>query len=173
LLLSISVLGQMQILNRSFEDAAPIDPDNPFYYFTPPLDWDYENYAALHSGPFDPNTTNTHWVIPGPYEGNYYLLLSTGGFGPYPYQDGDISKAFVRQRLYLPAKTSIQGAYFFGTTDWKPYSDTGTIELIPHNDPNDPNVPFLWHSILLAQCSVDDVGSYGSTVADLFTHHFS
>jgi hypothetical protein len=161
LLLSLSVFGQMQILNRSFEQAAPIDPGDPPYYFTPPLYWSYENYAALHSGPFDPNNENVQWVIPGPYEGNYFLLLSTDGFGPY--QDRDISLAFVRQRLYLPAKTLIQGAYFFGTCDWPPYCDVGTIELKPYNDPNHPDAPFLWHSILLAQCSVDDVGRYGST----------
>jgi len=148
----------MQILNRSFELAA--EPNTP-YYFTLPLDWGYENYAGIRNGPFDANNINAHWFIPGPYEGDYYLLLSTAGFGPY--QDGDISRSSVSQRLYLPAGTLIQGVYFFGTCDWRPYRDTGRIKLQPHNDPNDPNIPYLWHPILLAQCSVDDVGSYGST----------
>jgi hypothetical protein len=156
---SVSVFGQ--ILNRSFELAAPVEPNGPPVYFTSPLYWNCENYAEIRSGSFDPNNDKTNWTIPGPYEGDYYLLLSTGGFGPY--EDIDIARSTVCQRIYLPARTLIQGVYFFGTCDWKPFSDTGAIELIPHNDPNDPNAPYLWNSIPLVQCSVDKVGNYGST----------
>jgi len=171
-LLSTSVPGQ--IFNRSFEQA--VEPNAT--YFTPPLGWKCENYAGIHTGPFEPNNSHSggiKWTIPDPNnEGDYYLVLSTGDLGP----DSDplIKKASASQRLYLPAGTRIQGEYFFGTCDYRPYYDFGEIDLIPApcdpNNPNDPNSPCdpnaphysgKLTSIQLARCSVADVGDFGST----------
>jgi hypothetical protein len=174
LLLSLSVLGRMQILNRSFELAA--EPSTP--YFIPPLWWEYENYAGIHTGPFEPNNLNSNlrkWnEIPSRGDGNFYLILSTGDLGLG--SDRLIKKSHVSQRLYLPAKTLIEGAYFFGTCDYRPYYDFGAIELRPApcdpnnpNDPNnpcDPNAPNYYGNltpIQLARCSVSEVGDFGST----------
>jgi hypothetical protein len=166
-ILSISVFGQLY--NRSFELAA--EPNTP--YFIPPLYWNYENYAGIQNGIFDPNNPDPRvtWTIPPAHDGNYYLLLSTGGFGPY--SDSDISFSSASQQVYLPAGTLIRGVYFFGTCDWQPYDDFGVIELKPvpcnpnnPNNPCDPNAPNYsgnLTTIQLAYCSVKNVGDYGST----------
>jgi hypothetical protein len=165
-ILSFSISGQ--ILNRSFEQTEPNEPNGP------PLYWNHENYTSVQSE-FFPITERIlqnplKWGITGPYDGSSFLVMSTG-----PYEgksDAAVSEAKVWQRIFLPAWTLIQGAYFFGTSDYRPYYDYGAVQLFPFVDPNnpcDPNDPNNLDGcpqlsmIELTRCSVNDVGDFGST----------
>jgi hypothetical protein len=171
LLLSFSISGQ--VLNRSFELTDPMEPN------CVPLYWEHENYACVHSEfipvtervPSEPLT----WSIAEAADGDFFLVLSTGAFEDK--NDASVSYAKVWQQVFLPAWTLIRGAYYFGTSDYRPYYDYGSVELIPFvdpnnpcdpNDPNDPNntngCPDL-SVIELARCSVNDVGDFGGTEA--------
>lgn len=147
------------INNGNFELSQQPEPNwlaLPVY----PAFWECSNYASLQEGvfdpPYDPNDggQDVSWVIPGPSQGQRYVVLSTGDMGPG--SDARIKTASARQHVYLGPDAKISGSYFFGTMDWRPYEDTGSIRLIP--EPNTPNI-----EILLAQCSVSVVGSYSST----------
>jgi len=159
LIISFSVFGQIQ--NRSFELAVPIEPNT--LPFTPPLHWEFINYAGIHSV-FHPsinyNQTAVKWWIPNPVEGEKFLVLSTGDMGPE--SDGRIASSRAYQDVFLPAGTNVTGSFFFGTCDYRPFTDNASIELIPIFDPNNPP-PYLPQTISLASCSVDIVGDYGST----------
>jgi hypothetical protein len=166
LILSFSISGQ--ILNRSFELAVPMEPNGI------PLHWKHENYTCVHSE-FTPVTERLKpltWSITDAADGDFFLVMSTGAFENR--NDSSISQAKVWQQIFLPAWTLIQGVYFFGTSDYRPYYDYGAIELVPFVDPNnpcDPNDPNNLNGcpelsvIELARCSVYDVGDFGSTKA--------
>jgi hypothetical protein len=185
LILSFSISGQ--ILNRSFELTVPTEPNGSPVYFIPPLNWQYENYAGVHDK-FFPVTERGRvpdWSITNAFDGDRFLVLTTGNLGPG--SDLRISEAKVWQRVFLPAWTLIQGVYFFGTSDYWPYNDYGAVQLIPFVDPNypcDPNNPCNRNdpnnpcdpndtnnlnccpqlsTIELARCSVKDVGDFGNT----------
>jgi hypothetical protein len=171
-ILSLSVFGQIQ--NGDFELGDPNADPNVLQYFTPPADWVVASYpppfyAALHSSfvpvydpnreATEPNLADLNWIGPEPFEGSLYLLLSTGSMNIWP--DNLIMRSEARQFLgFVPGNSVIRGAYFFGTTDYRPFNDMGIIQLIPYLDPctPDPNGPFI-----LASCSVDDVGDYQCT----------
>jgi len=159
LIISFSVFGQVQ--NRSFELAVPSEPNT--LPFTPPLHWEFINYAGVHSV-FYPsinyNQTSVKWWIPNPVDGEKFLVLSTGDMGPG--SDGRIALSQAYQDIFLPAGTTITGSFFFGTCDYRPFTDTGTIELLPIVDPNNPPL-YPLQNIPIASCSVEIVGDYGST----------
>jgi hypothetical protein len=62
----------------------------------------------------------------------------------------------------VPAYSIIEGVYFFGTCDYMPFRDLASIDLIPYIDPNS-GVSDTRSTIVLANCSVDIVGSFQST----------
>lgn len=158
LIISFSVFGQIQ--NRSFEYAGPTEPNS--LPFVPPLDWDLVNYAGIHSVFYPSINYNqpVKWWIPSPVDGEKFLVLSTGDMGLG--SDSRIAFSQAYQDLFLPAGTTITGSFFFGTCDYRPFTDTGTIVLNPIVDPNNPP-PYTLSDISIVFCSVDSVGDYGST----------
>lgn len=116
------------------------DPNLTEYDFTPPIYWDripnYSSnnqddcYAGMHSF-FEPNKVS--WEISSPFEGDFFVLLSTGGFDDV--SDGDIKGSKISQKVYLSAGDAIIGAYFFGTFDWPEFNDYCRIYAEP--DPNE------------------------------------
>ena len=146
------------------------DPNNltpsygTVYNFEPPLFWERfpdpntidDCYAALRSS-FNP--LRVDWEITAPYEGDRFVLLSTGG----EYDDPkSIIACTIVQEVFLDAGDTIMGAYFFGTSDYLPYNDYASIILdpVPPDEPGEPNTN---KPILLAECDVETVGDYGST----------
>lgn len=147
LLFCILVGHSHAIVNGGFKQAG-----TPNEGFTPPSDWAYENYAGLHSN-FVPEGPS--WSITEPFEGNQFVLLSTGGFGTFP--DKDIEFAQLSQRSTFNAGQVLSFAWFFGSTDYLPYEDYATALLVPAN----PNAGLT--EIPLVSISLWDVGNYGST----------
>ena len=142
------------------------DPNLTMYGFTAPIYWERfpvpdtlaDCYAALHSN-FDPPESGIDWNIPYPYQGDTFVVLSTGGIGG----DGEIKSSTISQEVFLNAGDTIIGAYFFGTTDYRPYNDYGGIYLELAADPNDYPGSLEHFLIPEAQCSVDAIGSFRST----------
>ena len=152
--------------NGLFENG---DPNLTTYSFTPPINWERipvpdaltDCYAALESD-FVPIEPRIEWNIPYPYHGDTFVALSTGGFGDIG--DDDIESAAISQELFLNAGDTITGAYFFGTTDYIPYNDYASIYLELAAYPND--YPDSLESFLIpdAQCSVETIESFRSTL---------
>lgn len=134
------------IINGSFELFDP----NGTEWFDPPLDWTYENYAAVTS---EYNaSSNVTWSIPAAPDGMYFCLLSTGDMGT----DGsrEITRSSITQKVVLNPGDTLRGSYFFGTCDWSPYVDVSRIYLYASDPNTDPN------EIDLAYVTVTDVGNY-------------
>jgi hypothetical protein len=135
------------------------DPNLTEYDFTPPIYWEriphpessiyssvppvpIDCYAALHSS-FNPDpnnqNANVNWSIDDPYEGDTFVLLSTGGFDEI--EDGEIIGAKISQKVLLNEGDVILGAYFLGTTDYPNYNDYGRIfaQLEPNSFCPDSN----------------------------------
>ena len=127
------------------------DPNLTEYGFKPPIYWERiphpdsieksDCYAALHPS-FNPNEPSVDWSIPAPYEGETFVLLSTGGFGGI--EDREIKGAKIGQKVLLNEGDVILGAYFLGTTDYPNYNDYGRIfaqlepnYVCPCPDPNE------------------------------------
>lgn len=138
------------------------DPNFTTYNFNPPRNWERiphpgsqnqeDCYASL-----EPNfVLDAVWEIMNPFEGDTFVLLSTGGFGSI--NGNAIKGSKISQEVFLHAGDTILGAYFFGTTDYRPFNDYASIYLQPveNNDPNE--------RLVLAYCDVETVGSYLSTL---------
>lgn len=128
------------------------DPNLTQYGFIPPTYWERiphplsidqsDCYAELRSSFFPYPDPNEGWGIPAPYEGDRFVLLSSGGFDTVP--DGDIKGSMISQRVSLSEGDIILGAYFFGTFDWPEYNDYCRIYAkldpnytCPYPDPNE------------------------------------
>lgn len=153
-----SFLWADAIVNPGFEFAVEGTD------FDTPADWQYENYAAVVNN-FESQGPN--WEIDpqtglNPFEGDSFVVLSNGNMTP------ETSYAKIWQEIIISAGQAISGAYFFGTTDWEPYHDYGTIKLIA---PSGSGIA----DIELVNISVNDVGTYSSTTgwltfqSELFT----
>ena len=133
------------------------------YGFEPPTYWeriphpDNDNqddcYASLHYSSFIPE--GVRWEIDRPFEGESFVVLSSGGFGNV--NANTVQGARISQEIFLNDGDTILGAYFFGTEDYSPFIDRASIYIQPV-DNNDPN-----ERIVLAYCDVDIVGDYLST----------
>ena len=151
-----AVFGVIQ--NGRFEVADPNSPP----YLVAPLHWtrvphpqsNYldDCYASLHT---DFDSPNSGWRISHPQEGQYFVLLSTGGFDNV--DDRNVKGAAISQEVFLSGGDIIMGSYFFGTTDYRPFFDFGRITLERTDDPNN------WFVIPGTYCDVADVDSYQST----------
>lgn len=151
--------------NGNFEEGCHELTD---YNFVPPIFWeriphpenDNQNdcYASLLSS-LEPE--NARWEILAPFEGNTFVVLSTGGFERI--SDSSVKGATISQEIYLNAGDTIIGAYFFGTTDYVPFNDYGQIKFEINADAND--FPGSVDSFVIADsyCDVEKVGSYEST----------
>ena len=85
-----------------------------------------------------------------PFKGSYFLLLSTGDHRMCQASSG----AKVWQFLDVEAGNTLKGVFFFGTVDWNPFPDWGTITVKLLDNPDEP--------IEIVYVQVEDVGSYGS-----------
>jgi hypothetical protein len=132
------------------------------YGFEPPTYWERvphpgsafqdDCYASLH-GSF--SSEDSRWEIEEPFEGDSFVLLSTGGEGNF---NGNLVQgAKISQEVFLNAGDILLGAYFYGTIDYAPFNDFSTIYLRPEgsSDPED--------RLELAYCDVLTVGDYKST----------
>jgi hypothetical protein len=150
--------------NGLFENG---DPNLTTYGFTPPIYWQRipspdrldDCYAGLDPN-FVPPESRAEWSIPSPYQGDAFVVLSTGGLG----DDGAIQSAAITQEVFLNEGDTIIGAYFFGTTDYRPYNDYGCIYLEQAAEPNDYPDSLEYFEIPQAQCSVNSIGSFKSTL---------
>lgn len=150
-----------ELVNGGFEIP---DPNRATAWFTPPRHWLWYdtpanlNYVGLHTE-FVPNPEPFRpvaWSIPGPVEGDFFVLLSTGDAeGPGTYLKTLYSS--IEQVISICPGDILYGYYFFGTTDYMNFNDTGLIMLDPV-DPNDGHSP-----VILAEISVQAVGNYGAT----------
>ncbi len=148
------------------------DPNLTTYGFIPPIRWERiphpsstnecDCYAGLHPS-FA--STETTWEITHPFQGNSFVLLSTGDLDGDAEPDLASGGSILSQTIFLYAGDTITGAYFFGTTDYRPYNDYASIYLeLAAEDPNDyPNAP-AYFSIPGTQCNVEAVGDYKSTL---------
>ncbi|OQY07491.1 MAG: hypothetical protein B6I25_01655 [Planctomycetales bacterium 4572_13] len=164
-LLLVQAVGFCQIQNGRFEIP---DPNRATEWFTPPKYWDFENYANTLSEftPQPAHNQTIEWTIPSPFEGEYFLLLSTEDVEG-PGSDGQIKHSAAWQVLHARTGDVLVGAYFFGTCDYTPFGDIGTIVLEP-NDPIDGLRP-----ITLVDIEVSDIGNFGSTDGwQTFQHTF-
>lgn len=153
ILFQACIFGSIQ--NGRFEIP---DPNQMTQYMTPPMNWQIENYAALLEFliPNPENGPTVTWKIEHPAEGQTFCLLSTGDlYGPG--SDQLITRSSISQSVSFASGDILMGSYFFGTCDYFPYNDTGSIVLFPV-DPNDG-----LRDILLATANVEDVGNFGST----------
>ncbi len=164
--------SQEQLLNPGFEIA---DPSRATFWFTPPLNWDWcntpnnMNYVGLHTS-FVPQPEQGQvvtWSIPESVEGQYFVLLSTGDAEGLR-SSFKTERSSIEQIITFMPGDIISGHYYFGTCDYMPYDDTGSIKLIPvdHNDG--------LYSIVLASESVSGLGNYQSTDGwQYFRHQFN
>jgi hypothetical protein len=144
------------------------DPNLTEYNFNAPTYWQRfptpgtvpDCYAALHSD-FEP--LGSRWNIAGSYQGESFVLLSTGGPDSIPSNDNLIKKACISQKVRLEEGDVIIGAYFFGTNDYLPFNDYGQISLLLAGDPND--YPNSLESFIIPStyCDVEIVGNQQST----------
>ena len=149
------------------------DPNLTIFDFIPPIYWERiphpesynqdDSYVSLHSS-LEHENQRIKWEIENPFEGDTFVLLSTGG------EDADdiiIKGSKMSQEVFLNAGDTILGAYFFGTTDYLYYNDYGQISLLFAGDPNDypdPNdMPVNVIPIPGTRCDVQAVGNYKST----------
>ncbi|MHC5098176.1 MAG: hypothetical protein ACYSOL_08655, partial [Planctomycetota bacterium] len=161
------------------------DPNLTEYGFEPPIYWERDpipgslpdSYSSLIfrsqdpnipsfvpqpeiEGGANPNVGKVKWSISTPYEGNSFVLLSTGDLDSFP--DSEVRGSLLSQEVYLSDGDTILGAYFFGTCDYPNYDDHGEIYLELIEDPNfvytilDPEDPNN-------MCSTGSVQKYGST----------
>jgi len=144
-----------EIINGRFElyDYSEV------FDFNTPTYWQRENYTAVVSH-FVPNPVSggfpSAWQINPqnglyPYQGDSFLVLSTGNFVPDPQY------AKVWQNITVAGGDKLIGTYFFGTCDYLRFDDYAEIKLIPF--PPDLNRV----TIEVLRISVADVNNYGST----------
>lgn len=157
-----SALVSGDLLNGGFEIK---DPNNSLG-FSPPANWDIEDYAAVHSS-FSPEPEHgqgSHpdwvgWTIPEAYSGENFLLLSTGDIGP----DSSTKQGKASQLIDFEPGQKLYVSYFFGTCDYPEFFDNATIWVVA--DPNypavDPNFPSRGQRIFYID--VSEVGQYDST----------
>jgi hypothetical protein len=151
----LSVFLTTQVISAPYNGRFELFDTNPD--FNTPTGWQHENYTAVVHH-FVPNPVSggspSQWQIDPeiglyPYEGNYFLTLSTGNFSPEPQY------AKIWQQITINPGNKLTGAYFFGTCDYLRFDDYGEIKLILIEDPN--------LSIPVIHISVADVNNYGST----------
>ncbi|MHC4524348.1 MAG: hypothetical protein ACYSU8_02250, partial [Planctomycetota bacterium] len=159
------------------------DPSYDLYdTFTPPRNWKrvpYEEntlepadcYVSLHSSfapepePRHPEPEKVTWSISRPFEGNRFVVLSTGDMGPG--SDDKIKGSMASQEIFLSEGDSIVGAYYFGTCDYPTFDDAARIfcELDTTRCPNSIDCNEIVSEFEIVSISVNDpdIGSYGST----------
>ncbi len=160
LLFVIGTTVYSEILNPSFEMYEPNGD------FNTPLDWNVINYAdvvrsfipvSIYSG------RNINWLTDEitPYDGNSFILLSTGNMEPDPpYSE-------ISQTVTFSAGQKLSGYYFFGTYDYLDFNDYAQIILETSLDSNLPD-------IIVAEVSVSEVGDFNSTDGwQYFEHIFT
>ncbi|MHC4551433.1 MAG: hypothetical protein ACYSUT_01510 [Planctomycetota bacterium] len=164
--------------NRRFEEGCSLLTR---YDFLPPTfwqrnphpesTWKEDCYAGLRNffpDSTDPDSAIPNWDISGPFEGENFLLLSTGGFNrknsSTQISGRSIKGSSVSQKVFLSADDTIQGAFYFGTLDYTPFNDYGRIVMdLAAKDAND--YPNSARSFVVSgsYCDIEMVGSRQST----------
>lgn len=85
-----------------------------------------------------------------PFEGDSFVVVSNGSIDPDP----DWGRLW-QQVTFAPGE-KLSGVYFFGTADYLPYNDYGTIALLPEPESG-------LSDIEIVSISVSDVGDNSST----------
>ena len=121
----------------------------------------FRQVGQFYSAVYTPEP-RIEWEIPGPYQGDTFVVLSTGGFEDVP--DGAVISSKISQEVFLHAGDTIIGAYFFGTTDYSPFNDYASIYLELAGDPNDYPGSVEHFLIPDAQCDIETIESFRSTL---------
>jgi hypothetical protein len=134
------------IINGSFEHYDV----NTVLEFNTPAGWNIDgHYTAIvdHLTPRSPRWKLKTNLLP--FDGNYFLLLSTGTENKLPR---DPNQANVWQTITVNAGDKLTGVYFFGTLDYNTFNDWAEIKLVPM----DSNLSIL----MLVSVNVLKVGSW-------------
>jgi hypothetical protein len=102
--------------------------------FNTPKGWNIDDHYTAVVDHLTPR--NSHWKLKKdllPFDGNYFLLLSTGTEGKL---SRDPNQANVWQTITINAGDKLTGVYFFGTQDYNLYNDWAEIKLVPLVDSN-------------------------------------
>ena len=141
------------ITNPGFESYA-LDPTLDFNV---PTGWQRENRTAAVQRfiPQPQQGSTVNWKIDleqglTPFEGDSFVVVSNGSIEPDP------DRARLWQQVTFAPGEKLSGVYFFGTADYFPYNDYGTISLLPEPESG-------LSSITIVSISVGDVGDYSST----------
>jgi hypothetical protein len=160
------------ILNGGFEISEP----NEGVSFLLPVDWECEYYTVVDCNfvpdPSPLSGSSQAWKLDDvnglePYEGEFFVMLSTGDPNPAPGSPGDdITFARIKQEVEFLEGQKLSGAYFFGTYDYTPYDDYASIELVPVFNGR--------RNIILVDIDLNDVGTYSSLEDwETFNHIFT
>ena len=115
--------GDAGLIKQGFEPPQDFEP--PIYWKREPIPGSLpDGYAKLVFRFPDPNIPSfvpqpereenigkVHWSIPGPYEGDSFVLLSTGDLDPFV--DSDVRGSVLSQEVYLSGGDTVLGAYFY------------------------------------------------------------
>ncbi|MEN6384890.1 MAG: hypothetical protein ABFD79_06795 [Phycisphaerales bacterium] len=137
--------------NGSFE----LFDNNENTHLNDPNFWQTENYANVLST-FIPDPfpgAKSEWAIDiyspfEPFDGNSFILLSS--------IDGGEVYSLASQKLTIGQGDKLQGVYFFGACDYRPFSDYAIIKLVS-TDEIEP-LP----DVNIAYFDIDMLGNYGS-----------
>lgn len=158
-LFSLVLTVQVQAIPDPYNGRFELYDYNGTLDINTPTGWQHENYTAVvgHFIPQPENGTTTNWRInlqTGllPFEGEHFLVLSTGNVPRQP-----VEYAKVWQSITVQAGEKLTGVYFFGTCDYiqsyPSFNDWGEITLVHETDPN--------QDVNLVHVAVEDVGSFG------------
>ena len=154
-----------QINNGCFELMDPCELIvDPCVYINRPTMWDCNNYVAVQSNfipgipphPGSGGEASWQWVFPDnnvvPYEGEYFVILSTGDIRP------DTTYSMMTQDVNFVKGQTVEFYYFFGTMDYVPFDDFATVKL--HEiDSNG----LILHSQEVLNVSIRDITNYNCT----------
>ena len=125
--------------------------------FNIPTGWQRENYTAAVQRfiPQPKQGSTENWNIDPeqgltPFEGDSFVVVSNGSIDPDP------DRGRLWQQVIFAPGEKLSGAYFFGTADYEPYDDHGTIKLLAESGSG-------LSDIEIVSISVSDVGDYSST----------
>jgi len=152
-----------QVLNPSFEYYT-VDAN-----MNRPNDWQCEYYVSVHEE-FTPypehgqdDRGEMQWRIDYPllpYDGNHFVLLSTGDIGlDKPDNPDNPEYSVMFQQVSFLAGEKLSGRYFFGTCDYVDsgwFNDWATITLVAEPNSGLPDIE-------LVDIDIAEVGSYSST----------
>jgi hypothetical protein len=156
-LLSVLLTIQAQAIPDPCNGRFELYDYNAVLDINVPTGWQYKNYTAVvgHFVPQPENGRTTNWRISSlsPFEGEHFLVLSTGNI-----PRNSVAYAKIWQSITIQGGEKLTGVYFFGTCDYisnyPSFNDWAEIKLVHATDSNqDVNIIYV---------AVENVGSFGS-----------